>query len=111
MMAGDVDARGVRLQLRLGGNEKVIVLSEARVEQIQRIARTVWNEPFDRRTWSELLFFCLSSLLAIAGMVFIGSTMFAGIALTITFIGLIVIAGSLRGARGIGGFHRALARN
>src|SRR5580658_1529292 len=111
MMAGDVDARGVRLQLRLGGNEKVIVLSEARLEQIHRIARTLWHEPFDRRPWSELLFFCLSALLSVVGMAFIGITMFAGIGLAITFIGLVVIAGSLRGARGIGGFHRGLARN
>jgi signal transduction histidine kinase len=111
MMAGDVDAKGVRLQLRLGGNEKVIVLSEDRVDQIHRIARTVWNEPFERRTWSELLFFSLSVLLAVVGMAFIAITMFAGIGLAITFVGLIVIAGSLRGARGIGGFHRGLARN
>jgi signal transduction histidine kinase len=44
-------------------------------------------------------------------MAFIAVTVFAGIALAITFVGLIVIAASLRGARGIGGFHRALARN
>ena len=111
MMTGDVDARGVRLQFRLGGDEKVIVLSEARLEQIHRIARTIWNEPFARRTWSELLFFVFSVLLAAAGMAFIAVTMLGGIALAVTFIGLVIIAASLRGARGIGGFHRALARN
>ncbi len=110
-MTGDVDARGVRLQFRLRGDEKVIVLSEARLEQLRRIRHTIWNEPFARRTWSELLFFVLSVLLAAAGMAFIALTMFAGIALAVTFIGLVIIAGSLRGARGIGGFHRALARN
>jgi signal transduction histidine kinase len=111
MMAGDVDAKGARLQFRLGGTERVIVVSEARLDQMHRIARTVWNEPFARRTWSELLFFVFSVLLAAAGMAFIAVTMFAGIALAVTFIGLVIIAGSLRGARGIGGFHRALARS
>jgi len=110
-MTGDVDARGVRLQFRLRGDQKVIVLSEARLEQLRRIRHTIWNEPFARRTWSELLFFVFSVLLAAAGMAFIALTMFAGIALAVTFIGLVIIAGSLRGARGIGGFHRALARN
>ncbi|HXQ60114.1 MAG TPA: sensor domain-containing protein [Acidimicrobiales bacterium] len=99
------------MQFRLGGNEKVIVLSEARVEQIHRIARRVWDEPFARRSWSELLFFVLSSLLAVVGFAFIAFTMLSGVALAITFIGLVVIAGSLRGARGIGGFHRNLARS
>jgi signal transduction histidine kinase len=111
MMPGDVDARGVRLQFRLGGSERVILVSEARLEQMHRIARTLWNEPFARRTWSELLFFALSVLLSAVGMAFIAVTLFSGIALAVTFVGLIVIAGSLRGARGIGGFHRGLARS
>ena len=98
------------MQFWLGGNEKVIVLSEARLEQIQRIGRTVGNAPFARRTWSELLFFALSVLLAIVGFAFIALTMLTGVVLAITFIGLVIIAGSLRGARGIGGFHRGLAR-
>jgi signal transduction histidine kinase len=110
MMPGEVDARGVRLSFRLGGSAKVILVSEARLDQMARIARTVWNEPFARRTWSELLFFSLSVPLAAAGMAFLLITMGAGVVLAVTFIGLIVIAGSLRGARGIGGFHRGLAR-
>jgi len=110
-MAEDLAAREVRVHLRLGGGEKVIVLSEARLDQMRTIARTVWNEPFARRTWSELLFFVFSVLLGVAGMAFIAVTMLGGIALAVTFIGLVIIAGSLRGARGIGGFHRALARN
>src|SRR5580658_7441680 len=100
MMVGDVDAREVRVHVRLGGGEKVIVVSEARLDQIHRTARTIWNEPFARRTWSELLFFVLSVPLAAIGMVFIVVTMGAGAALAVTFIGLVVIAGSLRGARG-----------
>ena len=111
MMAGDVDAKGVRVQLRLGGSEKVIVVSEARLDQMHKIARTIGNEPFARRTWSELLFFSFSVLVAAVGMAFIALTMLGGVALAITFVGLVIIAGSLRGARGIGGFHRGLARS
>jgi signal transduction histidine kinase len=111
MMAGDVEARGMRVGLRLGGNEKVIMVSEARLDQMHRIGRTIGNEPFARRTWSELLFFCFSAMLGAVGMAFIAVTLLGGVALAITFVGLIIVAASLRGARGIGGFHRALARS
>src|SRR5579872_7397500 len=96
MMDEDMAVNEVRVHLRLGGGEKMIVLSEARLDQLRTITRTIWNEPFSRRTWSELLFFIVSVLLAVAGMAFIASTMFAGVALAITFIGLVVIASSLR---------------
>ncbi|HEY7948275.1 MAG TPA: sensor domain-containing protein [Acidimicrobiales bacterium] len=71
----------------------------------------MFDEPFSRRTWSELLYFSFSVPLAAAGFAFIALTMLSGVALAITFIGLVIIAGSLRAARGIGGFHRALARS
>jgi signal transduction histidine kinase len=89
----------------------MIVVSDARLDQMRTIARTIANEPFARRTWSELLFFALSVPLAVAGMAFIGLTLAAGVVLVVTFIGLVIIAGSIRGARGFGGFHRHLARN
>jgi signal transduction histidine kinase len=110
MMPGEVDGTGLRLQLRLGTREKVILVSDARMEQLRRFGRTVANEPFSRRTWSEFLFFTFSVLLTGVGLAFIAVTMFAGVALAITFVGLIIIAASVRGARGIGGFHRGLAR-
>ena len=91
MMAGD-DASGVRLQFRLGGSEKVILVSEARLEQLRRIARAVGEEPFARRTRSELLFFVLTVPLAAVGTAFILLTMFAGFALAVTFVGLIIVA-------------------
>jgi signal transduction histidine kinase len=111
MMGTDASAKEVRVHLRLGGGEKVIVLSEARLDQMEKVARSVANEPFSRRTWSEFLFFTLSVLLAAVGIGFIAFTMFAGVALAVTFVGLVIIAASLRGARGLGSFHRALARN
>ncbi|HTT86923.1 MAG TPA: sensor domain-containing protein, partial [Acidimicrobiales bacterium] len=100
----------MRLQLRLGSNERVIRVSEQRVEQVRGLARSVGNEPFTRRTWSELLYFAVSVMLAAFGVAFIAITMAAGLVLAVTFVGLVIIAASLRGARGIGGFHRALAR-
>src|SRR5271166_3836743 len=99
MMRGDVDDSGVRVQLRLGGKDRVIVVSQDRMDQVRRVAHTIWSEPFAKRTWSELFFFVVSSLLAVVGIV-----------LAITFVGVIIIAASVRGARGIGGFHRGLAR-
>jgi signal transduction histidine kinase len=110
MMQGDVDDTGVRVRLHLAGKDRAIVISEAHLGQMRRIARSVWNQPFTRRTWSELLFFALSVMLAAVGIVFVAVTMFAGVGLAITFVGVVIIAGSVRGARGIGGFHRGLAR-
>ncbi len=48
--------------------------------------------------------------LAAVGMAFVAITLFAGVILAITFFGLAIIALSVRGSRGIGGFHRQLAR-
>src|SRR5580658_807997 len=110
-MAADVDSNGLRVQFRLGGSDRVIVVSAARMDQIHMTARRVWSEPFQRRTWSELLFFVLSAMLGAVGLVFILVTMGAGTALSVTFVGLFVIAASLRGARGFGGFQRRLARS
>jgi signal transduction histidine kinase len=111
MMETDAHAKEVRVHLRLGGGEKVIVLSEARLEQMEKMARAVINEPFNRQTWSELLFFCLSVGLATIGIGFMAFTLSAGVALAVTIVGLFIIAGSLRGTRGIGTLHRTLARN
>ncbi len=110
-MLGDVDDTGLRVQLRVGGKERVIVVPEARVEQGRRLVRALATAPFTRRTWSELVFFTLSVPLAALGFGFLAVTMVAGIALAITFVGVVIIAAAVRAARGIGGFHRGLARS
>jgi signal transduction histidine kinase len=110
MMASDVETRGLRLQFRLGGSDRVIAISEARLAEVRALVRTVAYEPFTRRTWNELFYFSVSVLLTALGLVFISYTMATGVVLAVTFIGLVIIAGSLRGARGIGTWHRALAR-
>jgi len=111
MMQADGEESGLRLQLRLGGKERLIVLSEARLNQIRRLGRTVWREPFSKRARGELAFFVVSSLLGAVGFAFVCLTMGAGIGLSITFVGLVIVAASVRGARGLGRFHRALARS
>ncbi len=110
MRVGD-EIPGVRVQLRLGGREREIVISEDRVEQARGVLHAVLREPFTKRPWRELLFFVISGLLAAVGIAFIVATMAMGLVLFITFIGAVIMAASLRGARGIGHFQRALARD
>jgi signal transduction histidine kinase len=73
------------------------------------IARTIWREPFTKRTWSEFAFLTVGVPVAFMGIAFEAITFGAGVVLAITFIGFFIIALSLRGARGIGGIHRQLA--
>ncbi|MGH9018701.1 MAG: sensor domain-containing protein [Acidimicrobiales bacterium] len=110
MMGSDATTSGLRLQLRLRGKEKAIVISDARLDQMREIARTVVREPFERRAWSELVFCVVTTLLTAACAAFLAFTMASGIFLAITFVGFIILAGALRGARGIGTLHRRLAR-
>ena len=111
MMKADVDDSDRRAELRPAGNGKVIVVSEARLDQIRRIADSTWRAPFTRRTWGELFWFVLSAPLAILGIAFVALSIAGGIALLITFVGVIIIAAGVRGARGLGAFHRGLARS
>ncbi|MGH9120462.1 MAG: sensor histidine kinase [Acidimicrobiales bacterium] len=72
--------------------------------------RKVIREPFAKRTWSELAYFCLGAMLTGIGIAFVVITMVAGVGLAITFFGLGIVALSVRGSRGLGGLHRQLAR-
>ncbi len=94
-----------------GGIEMVIVVSEELETRVRGIARTIVREPFTKRTWSELWFLVVGSVLAFAGLAFLGLTMAAGVVLAITFFGLALIGLSLRSARGIGTLQRRLARS
>jgi signal transduction histidine kinase len=92
------------------GVNGVIVLSEAKVEQLRRLGRSFAGAPFTRRTWSELLFFTVSAWLSGLGLAFLALTFFGGVALSVTFVGLFVVGASIRAARGIGGWHRSVSR-
>jgi signal transduction histidine kinase len=101
----------VRFHLRLGGKQRTVTIPAARVDQGRGIARTILREPFQRRTWLELAFFLISGIVGCLGAVFVVATLGVGVLLAVVFVGLLLIAASLRGARGIGAWHRALARH
>jgi signal transduction histidine kinase len=88
----------------------MIVVSDELEVRAREIARTILITPFTKRTWSELLFLMVGIAMAFIGMAFIGLTMAAGAVFAITFFGLALIGLSVRGARGIGGIQRDLAR-
>ena len=109
MTPDQAEDSGVRVRIR--GREMSLALSEEHAEQARALASRILHEPFTKRVWSELAFFLLSSALAGAGLLFVLSTMAAGLILAITFFGLAVLALSLRSARGIGGLERGLVRS
>ncbi|MGH9055756.1 MAG: sensor histidine kinase [Acidimicrobiales bacterium] len=79
-------------------------------EQAKRLARLIVREPFHRRSWAELGFFLAGSALTAAGMLVVGALGTAGVALTVVFVGVVILAGGLRAARGLGRWQRVLAR-
>jgi signal transduction histidine kinase len=100
---------GVRVRIR--GRELSLAMTEEQTLRMKAIAATVLHEPFTKRVWSEFGFFLLGCALAGAGLFFVVCTMGVGLVLAITFFGFAIFALSLRGARGIGGMQRSLARN
>jgi signal transduction histidine kinase len=111
MMRAELEDSGMRVQVRVGGKERVITVPEARVEQLRRFSGALKRGPFVRRSWHELLFFLVDGVLSVLGLVFVVVTLAAGTVLAVTFVGLLVLASCVRGARGIGGFHRGLAKS
>jgi signal transduction histidine kinase len=106
-----VSGSEVRVQFNIAGRERVIAVPDARVEQARRCSQAVLMAPFQRRTWNELLYFCLAGLLAGWAISFIGVTLVTGSALFVTFVGAIILGCSVRGARGFGALYRSLAEN
>ena len=79
-------------------------------EQARRLARLISREPFRRQCWAELGFFLASSALAFAGVFALAVLGMVGLALTVVFAGVVILAGGLRAARGLGRGQRALGR-
>lgn len=94
-------AEGHRVQMRI---------PEDRAGQARRLARLIAREPFQKRSWAELGFFLSSSALACGGALVLAALGMAGLALTAVVVGVVVLAGGLRAARGLGRWQRALAR-
>ena len=86
-----------------------IRIPEERAQQARRLSQVVLREPFQRRSWAELGYFLASSAVALVAVVALGALGFAGLALSIVFIGILVLAGGLRAARGLGRWQRTLA--
>lgn len=98
-----------QVKVRSRAQELVSALSGTHEEQVRATARTILREPFQRRTWSELLFLIIGTPLAAVGAAFVLILLWGGVALAITFFGLAFIGLAVRGARGIGAWHRQLA--
>ena len=84
---------------------------QGRNGRVARLARLIGREPFRARPWAEVGFFLASSVLSLAAAVVLGVLAITGAALTVVFVGTVVLAGGMRVARGLGGWQRALARN
>jgi len=102
---------GVRVQLRVGGKDRVLALSDQHVAAIRRSALTIAREPFTRRTYVELAYFALGCPIVALGIAFSLFLLSAGAMLAVTFVGVIVIALGARGARWFGSLQRNLARH
>lgn len=111
MMQVDVQRSGVRVQLRFGGKERGIEIPEARVEQARQAWRVIVREPFRRRAWRELFHFVVSGALTGAAVFAMATALGASAVLLLTFVGVVILAGSVRGARKLGRWYRSLARN
>ena len=81
-----------------------------RAEQARRLARLLLREPFQRRSWAELGFFLAGAALAGVALALLGVLGAGGAVLTVAFVGIVMLAGGLRAARGLGRWQRALAR-
>jgi len=83
---------------------------EERAEQVWRLARLIAREPFQKRCWAELGFFLSSSALAGVALIALAALGIPGVALTVVFVGIVILGVGLRVARGFGRWERALAR-
>jgi signal transduction histidine kinase len=86
-----------------------IRIPQERAEEAKDLLYLIGREPFHRRSWAELGFFLVSSILACAAAFALGALGIAGLLLTVVFVGVLILAGGLRAARGLGRWQRALA--
>jgi signal transduction histidine kinase len=86
-----------------------IRIPQERAEQTKHLFERIGREPFEKRSWAELGYFLASSALACAAVFVLGALGIAGLALTVVFVGVVILAGGLRAARGFGRWQRALA--
>ena len=78
--------------------------------ELRRLLPVVLREPFTRRTWAETAYALLSLPLAVVGFVYLVVSLVLGVALTLTLVGLPVLALGGVGARRLTSLNRALVR-
>jgi signal transduction histidine kinase len=83
---------------------------QERAEQARRVVELIAREPFHKRSWAELGFFLASSALALSAALALAVLGVTGLALTVVVVGVVILAGGLRAARGMGRWQRGLAR-
>ena len=86
-----------------------IRIPEERAEQARRLAHVVLREPFQKRSWVELGYFLAASALAAGAVIVLGAIGLAGLVLTVVLVGVFILGGGLRIARGLGRWQRTLA--
>ncbi len=86
-----------------------IRIPEERAEQARRLAQIALREPFQKRSWAELGYFLAASALAAGAVIALGAIGFVGLILTVVLLGIFILGGGLRVARGLGRWQRALA--
>jgi signal transduction histidine kinase len=109
--AESAESSGFQVQVRIAGKDRAVIVPQERLDQARHLWRLILREPFQKHTWTELFFFVISAALAVTSLAFVGSLVFAGIVLAITFIGVVIIGCAVRGAHGLGTMYRSLARN
>jgi signal transduction histidine kinase len=86
-----------------------IQIPQERAEQARHLVQQVGAEPFHRRSWAELGFFLLSAVLTGFAVFVLAALGLVGLVLTVVFVGILILAGGLRAARGLGRWQRTLA--
>ncbi len=87
-----------------------IRIPQERADQAGHLVRLIIREPFQKRTWAELAFFLTSSALCLVGVFAFAALGTLGLLLTVVVVGVFILAGGLRLARGLGGWQRLLAQ-
>ena len=84
-------------------------LSDAWAPRASHLARRVLREPFQPRSWRELGYFVASSVLAFVGALILAGFGISGLVLCVVLVGIVILEGGLRVARGLGRWQRTLA--
>jgi signal transduction histidine kinase len=86
-----------------------IRIPEERADQARRLVQVIGREPFQRRSWAELGYFLAASALAVGTALVLGLIGLVGLVLTAALLGIFILGGGLRVARGLGRWQRTLA--